>query len=289
MSPDRDPGQPVESLDPTLEARVSDVATRVLASAKYRHLEPSFVSRVARDAVSRSRAGPDAVKLTKRQLHQAFGAFVVANPAQAVRQACSIAGDDPTQLRAALAEAMRSHASSAERVAYLDDYSAMIHEWCGTPQSVVDLACGLGPLAIPWLTLAPNATYWCCDIDLALIGALWELGGILPIALAPEARDLVERPPILIADLCLMLKTVTTLEQQRPGQSAAVLARLTCAHLVVSVPSRSLGGGRRYGAGPQEQVAKLAAETDYLVVDERSLGVEHYVHLVKPGDDRGGW
>ena len=266
---------------PDREGPVDEVAGRILASSKYRHLEPTFVHRIAAESVQ---AAPDlasAAKLAKRRLHQAFGAFVVGKPVVAIRRAHAAASANPADLRAAFVAAMRTHASSAERIPYLEDYGALIHEWCGTPSSVLDLACGLGPLAIPWLSLAPAATYCCCDIDLELVAALGELDDVLPVHLTAESRDLVGDPPAGTADLCLGLKMITTLEQQGPGRGAAVLGGLASEHVVVSMPRRSLGGSRRYLSDPVAQVTTMAGAS-YDLIAERVLGAEHYMHLVRP-------
>jgi len=253
------------------------LVAKVLAGPKYRQLDPAFVARVVAEVRPNVRSDAEAVKAAKRRLHQVFGAFAGGKPAAALERAGTALAADPGD-RDALVAAMRAHASTAERVAHLDEVAALLTAWVGRPSSVIDLACGLGPLATPWLDLAPGCRYWCCDIDRALVAGLRAVAPFLPVDLTVESVDLVVRTVTEPAEVALALKVVTTLDQQRPGRSAEVLGALRCPHVVVSVPTGSLGGGRRY-ADPLDQVARLAARAGLEVVADRAVGVEHYVHL----------
>lgn len=259
------------------------VASRVLAAAKYQHLDPGFVARAAAEASRTARSEAEAVKAAKRRLHQVFGAFVVGRPAAMIRRAGAVAAaaSDPASRRDAFAAAMRTHASTAERLPFLDTVASTFADWFGQPGSVIDLACGLGPLAIPWLSLAEDADYRGCDVDADIVAALEELDAVLPVHLEVVACDLVTSTPWVDADVALLLKVVTTLEQQCPGRAAELLGELGCRDVVVSVPRRSLGGGRRYAVDPLDQVADVAAGTGYEVDHDVEIGPEHYVHLVR--------
>jgi 16S rRNA (guanine(1405)-N(7))-methyltransferase len=265
------------------EDQAAEVARRVLAARKYRRLDPALVGRFAAEAVARTRTPAAAVKHAKRKLHQAYGAFAAAPAARAVGT-CVDAVLAGTDLRDACRAAMAAHASTAERAGHLDELAATIAGWCGTPASVSDLACGLGPLAIPWLSLAPGAVYDCCDIDRDLAASLGRLGEILPVTVQARTSDLVaDPPPAPGADLVLLLKAMTTLEQQRSGATAALLARLRSPHVVVSLPAGSLGGRRAYAADAAAAVARAAAGTGYAVAATVRVGGEVVCHLTGRG------
>mgnify|MGYP003578065280 CR=1 FL=1 len=55
---------------------VEQVVSAVLAARHYRHLDPRFVTRIARDVCRHARRAKDATDETKRRLHQVFGAYV---------------------------------------------------------------------------------------------------------------------------------------------------------------------------------------------------------------------
>jgi len=260
-------------------ARAGDLARKILALPKYRSLDEALVRRVAAEAAQRVRDRGEALKYAKRKLHQGFGAFVHGSPAQSVTGFIGAAQAGAADPRPAALAAMRAHASAAERASWLEPLYDQVASWCGPAGSVADLACGLNPLAIPWMHLAPGAAYWACEIDAALVAALAGLESVLPVAVTARAVDLVAAPPACRADVALLLKTVTTLEQQRPGAAGRVLAALDCAHVIVSLPRRSLSGRREYTDDPAAAVAAAAAGSRYRLRDEAAFGNELVYHL----------
>ena len=59
---------------------------------------------------------------------------------------------------------MARHASTRERLSILDEFYPTLFGDLPPVNSVLDLACGLNPLALPWMGLAPDAVYHACDI-----------------------------------------------------------------------------------------------------------------------------
>ncbi|MGP4111339.1 hypothetical protein ACTWP5_10525 [Streptomyces sp. 4N509B] len=265
---------------------VDEMVRRVLSSAKYRELDPDFVRRVVEEALARNRDRSQALKYAKRKLHQAFGAFLTGQPARSVEAVARQVASGELELRDACLAAMRSHASSAERLPTLEPFYEQVARWCGAPASVVDLACGLNPLAVPWMRLAPGGAYWCCDVDESIVSALRGLDAVLPVRLTGATCDLVASPPSLRADVAFLLKTLTTVEQQRTGAAHGILAALDCAHVVVSLPRRSLSGRREYTDDARAVLARAVEGTRYRVADEAQLGDELLCHLVSA--DAGG-
>lgn len=267
----------------TESTAAGDIAQRVLTSAKYRNLDPQLVARVSSDAAQRFKDRNEAVKYVKRKLHQAFGAFLQGSPAQAVAGVVAAVSSGQAELRPAALSAMRAHASSAERLPWLEPFYGQIADWCGAPASVADLACGLNPLAIPWMQLAPGATYWACEIDTELVAALDGLGDLLGPQVSAQRRDLVAAPEVPQVELVLLLKTVTTLEQQSAGAAGRLLSTLECAHVVLSLPRRSLSAGRGYANDADAIVAAVAAGTRYRIVAQADFGDESLWHLTAAG------
>jgi 16S rRNA (guanine(1405)-N(7))-methyltransferase len=249
------------------------VLQQVMASAKYADLDESFVRRIAGVASDRFRSQDAAVKYARRKLHQAFGAFVTGSLGDGVR-ACASAIRAGVPVRAACLTSMRRHASTAERAAVLDGFYHQIEAWCGRPSTVADLACGLSPLAIPWLATGPDARYWCCDVDRDLIAELPALSELLGVSVVAEPRDLVRPASLPPAELVLLLKTLTTLEQQRSGAAHDLLAVLDAPRAVVSLPRASLSYRRRYADDPAELIGKATAGTRYRLAGHASFGGE---------------
>ncbi len=258
------------------------IVRQVLASAKYADLDESFVGRIAAEASARFRDQRAAVTYARRKLHQAAGAFVTGSPGDAVR-ACTGAIRAGTPVRGACLAAMRRHASTAERAALLDPFYRQIAVWCGRPSTVADLGCGLSPLAIPWLALGPDATYWCCDVNRDLTAAMPELGPVFGVTVLAEPKDLVGPAALPPAELVLLLKTLTTVEQQRTGAARDLVAALDAPRVVVSLPRGSLSSRRRYTDDPLETIGKAIAGTAYALAGKAACGAEALYLLERSG------
>lgn len=262
------------------DAVAEELARRVSATSKYRDLDATFLRRVTGEAAHRFRDRNQALKYAKRKLHQAFGAFLSGDPARAVAGVAEAVRSGRRDLKTAARAAMRAHASSAERIEWLEPLYERIAAWCGTPRSVVDLACGLNPLAIPWMALAPDATYWCCEVDSDLVAALNGLDEVMPAQITGATRDLVAAPPAVRADLALLFKTVTTLEQQRAGATRRVLAALDCRHVILTLPRRSLSGRREYtDEVPTTVIRDVVTGSGYGLSAVATFGDELVFHL----------
>lgn len=221
----------------------AEIVERVLRSSRYRDVDLALLHRLAGEELSRARSADDAVKRVKRRLHQAVGAFRGQARSSGITGAWSGDRTEPA-FRAACADALRGHASTRERVPHLNVFYAGIWAVSGVPSSVLDLGCGLGPLALPWMVLPDDATYVASDVDrrpLATVATFLELVG-QPHRV--EVRDLVAEPPTEPADVALLLKLVTTLDRQDPPAATRLLRGLDVRHAVVSFPLRSLGGRR---------------------------------------------
>ena len=244
--------------------------------ARYRDVDRALLERLAAEELPKSRNDDDAVKRVKRRLHQAVGAFRGARAADPLATSArpGPATSADAAFRAACAEAMRGHASTAERLPYLERfYAPHLGARRVSRRALLDLGCGLGPLALPWMGLPPEATYHVCDVDrrsLAVAGEFLELVG-QPHEL--HARDLVaDGGPSVAADVALLLKLVPLLDRQDPAAAARVLRAVDARHAVVSFPSRSLGGGRRgMAATYRARLEDLVADLEVAEVREASV------------------
>ena len=219
----------------------AEIVERVRRSARYRDVDQALVRRLAEEELRRARNTDDAVKRVKRRLHQAVGAFRGAARQDAL--AASWHGDlDAADFRAACAARdadPRVDARAARRIS--TSSTRAIWRRTGVPARLLDLGCGLNPLALPWMGIG-GAEVIGIDVDerpLATVRAFLELVG-QPHEVAMD--DLVASPPAVAADVTLLLKLVTTLDRQDPRAAASLLRSLRSPYAVVSFTTRSLGG-----------------------------------------------
>lgn len=253
------------------EEAIDELVAAVRASAKYAAISPELIRRVGlRELVAR-RGMKDAVKATKNKLHQVAGAFLDARPPYAAwldllrdsidREAHSTLSTQNSTFQAACLEIMRHHASTRERLPILAPLYGAIFERLLPVTSVLDLACGMNPLATPWMPLAPGARYYACDLyaDMAeFLNGFFALAGIDGSA---WACDLLTEPPEQPADLALVLKALPTLDQLAKDAGRALLRQINARHMLVSFPARSLGGRDKQMAEHYEaRFAALASE-----------------------------
>lgn len=239
-----------------------DIVERVLASRRYRDVDRALVGRLAAEEAPKARSGDEAVKRVKRRLHQAVGAYRgggLGKATAAVGSAWKGRWDEP--MRAACRRVLELHASTRERIVELDRFYAAI--WSalgGAPGSLLDLACGLNPFALPFMALPPDARYLACDSDRRVLD---EVKSFLSLVGQPHRTfvcDLAAAAPEGEADVALLLKTVPLLDRQDPSSAVRLLTGLRVGHVVLSFPRRSLGGRGGLEGSYRSRIAGLRRE-----------------------------
>jgi len=264
-------------------AEIDQLLAAVQASAHYQQVSPALIRTIGRRELRARRGLKEATKATKNALHQVYGAFLPPKPPyqrwlaqlEAAREqdvggvggaytlargdvsASTSAHVDHPAWRKACRAIMANHTSTAERIPDMAAFYAATLAGLGPLNSVLDLGCGLNPLAIPWMGLAPGASYRCCDIDAALIGFLDHAFALAGVDGHAEVRNLVAEPPRQPADLAMVLKLLPTLEAIERGAGTRLLDAVQARHLLVSFPARSLGG-RTNGLAAQHASRFLA-------------------------------
>lgn len=218
----------------------------VRSSRRYTSVADRTIQRIAAAALISANGNlGEAVKRTKRGLHEIFGAYLPTPPKYQglLRNLDSaVQAGGPDEIRAVLSGAMSSHASTRERLPILDEfYSEIFRRLPTAPRTIRDLACGLNPLTVPWMPLPDGVTYHASDIDLRLIEFLDSALTTLGIAHQAEVRDLVADADPTATDVTLLLKTVPCLESQRRNHGWELLAAINSPTVVVSFPTKTLG------------------------------------------------
>ena len=235
----------------------------ILISAKYRHISPDLVRRVGAVELAKGRKLKEAVKATKNKLHQVGGAYQAGaiDFDRALVEMAAVA-DDPDGLRQLCRELMQRHASTRERLPILDEFYSTIFAHLPPIQSLMDVACGLNPLAWPWLPVEQTIEYVAYDIYADSIGFLQQALGVMRVVNGRcQTRDIIAHPPTEPVDLVLILKTLPCLELGEKTAVSTLLDGLNGRYLLISYPVQTLGGRRKgLGATYEQQFQALAAE-----------------------------
>ena len=222
---------------------IDRIVARVLASPKYRNVCEYTVRRIASEEYGKRSTLKQAIKATKARLHQVYGAYEVKVAYDRAYQSLENAyqSGEPGSVRQVCQRLLSLHVSTRERLPILDRFYAEIFAHTGVPHAVLDLACGLNPLALPWMGLDDSIAYYAYDIDLSRVAFLNRYFALVGIEPRARGQDVICDPPAERADVALLLKSSACLERQRENSTLALLDALDVSWVVVSFPVKSLG------------------------------------------------
>jgi 16S rRNA (guanine(1405)-N(7))-methyltransferase len=224
------------------ESQLDQLVTAVRASARYRRVNPNVVANIGTRELTKRRSLKEAIKETKNTLHRIGGAYLTpamdyARWLETLRQAA--ATGDPLALRHACRAIMSHHASTRERLPILDHFYATTLAPIAPVRSVLDVASGLNPLAIPWMPLAADAAYLACDMYedmMPFIAAFMALAGVRGRVWAGDVTQSCPTEHVHVA-----LKALPCLDQIDKTAGLRLLQMINADHLLVSFPVQSLG------------------------------------------------
>jgi 16S rRNA (guanine(1405)-N(7))-methyltransferase len=229
------------------DGELEAVVAAIKGSRKYRAVGVETIRALARQAWPEHKKAKAVEKAVRRRLH-GIAAGHLGDPeypelGRALAEA--LARGDAAGERALCEEALRQHLSTRERLPYVERFYAEIFEHTGVPGTLLDLACGLGPLALPWMHLPLATRVLAYDVNeprVAMLDAWLHARGQ---AGGAEVRDIVLRPPSEPADVALLLKELHRLQRNYSGMAwVEWLAAIPARYLVVSLPAFSAHGGR---------------------------------------------
>lgn len=212
-------------------------------SAKYGQIEAGLVSRIGLEELQKGRKFKEAVKAAKNKLHQVAGAYLDEKRNYIAWAAELESAPDEQARKQVCLKLMEKHASTRERLPILEEFYGTIFGELPQINTVIDLACGFNPLALPWMSLGEQAAYHAVDIYYDMLFMIGKFLEIMPVDSAVEAFDLTGIDPIAKqADLAFLLKTIPCLEQVDKNIGPRLLEHINAKYLVVSFPVASLGG-----------------------------------------------
>ncbi len=221
---------------------VQQVVTALQQARKYAHLCPATLERTAQWACVRHADHDDALKAAKRKLHQVFASYLSGDFRKVEKLLHTVDWQRDDDVHRVAKQVLQWHTSSAERS---DALAGLYRQWwaiTGKPESLVDLGGGLHVFALPWMELPCSTRYELTEIDTRLVSLAndW-LQGLGQPGQA-HAQDLLVTRWTQPVDVALLLKVAPCLEQQQPGATLQLLRDLPAKWVIVSFPTRSLGG-----------------------------------------------
>lgn len=156
---------------------------------------------------------------------------------------------------AKVVELLNSHLSTKERVVSYEMFFDLVFTKCGKPSSVLDLACGLNPVAFYYYNSEmKNINYVCSelsDLDVQQLNYFFKNNKLSAHAMAFDlVREISELEFASVAnkgkqfDICFLLKALDTLEHQKLYVTYDIIKRINAKWIVASFPNQSMRGAR---------------------------------------------
>ena len=211
---------------------MNELFEKLSTNKKYRDVCPDTLRRVIAECEGRYKKAKDMDKAVREKLHGITSAFMNE---QEYKKAQVLAGDfRPGNLE----DLLGCHASTRERLplSAMDALYERIFEATGMPASLLDLACGINP--VYFIGKYPGMQVTGADISGQSVNIIRLCGGnALHADLLCENAIPAER-----YDVALLFKILPLLDRQQSGAADAVLGRINAEYIVVSFPTRTLGG-----------------------------------------------
>jgi 16S rRNA (guanine(1405)-N(7))-methyltransferase len=231
-----------------MDEQLEKMVKQVQDGAKYRSIHPNLIENIARNELKKGRSWKDTVKAIRNKLHQVGAAYQPQgiDYERLNSEMKSLPQDiHNPEVRRFLIQTMGNHASTRERLQILDQFYLETLSSLSPIESILDVACGLNPLALAWMPVTSSVQLTVCDIyvdQIEFLNAFFEHFNINGKA---YCCDLTQQIPQEKAQIGLVLKTIPCLEQIDKNIGSKILQDLPCQNLLVSFPAVSLSGKKK--------------------------------------------
>lgn len=257
-----------------MDERAQATLDALLSAKNLRDVCPETVRRVYLELLPRYKKPKDAEKAARTHLHQITGAFMTADAQEKARALLArwSEGDE-----SALAAALSLHASTRERLPGAAEWLRRVSPFLGENARVLDLACGLNPILLGSMGVTNVLGM---DIHLGCVRLVNEVSQARGWYTRARACDLLSEIPAEEADVALLMKLLPVLETQKTGRAAELLSGLRAPRMVVTFPTRTLGGR---GVGMEKHYTEWFERVlpAPLAIRERFTVADELVYLVE--------
>jgi hypothetical protein len=236
------------------DIQIDQLTQKLSQTRKYQRLDQEVIRQAVSRACALSQNYHEIDRKARNILHHIWSSYYSKAPnfvkysktlAQALRNAHT--------LKDCLVPILSLHSSTRERLANVDDFYTQIFKITGTPESIVDHACGLNPLMFPWMPLTPQTKYFAYDIDQKGLQFLSDTTNLLSRQGHTTPQFYFAQRNVLIsveqpAQVALFLKCFSTFEYLEPGLWLRILQRQQAQCKVVSFALKSLKQHQKHAA-----------------------------------------
>jgi len=222
------------------------VVAAIKESRKYRDTSEETIRELAAEALKQHRKPKPAIKAVRKRLHSIMAPYL-GDPDYAIainRLKEAFGSADDEQVRAVCWDILHCHLSTRERLPIMERFYSEIFHVTGRPKRILDVACGLNPLAFPWMGLEVPLDYYAYDIHEPRIQFLNQYFALQGLPQFARLQDIALRFPDEPADIAFFLKEMPRFERNYGNLGRPLLEALLVRHVVLSFPTVSSHGGR---------------------------------------------
>ena len=265
-------------MDKKDEAFITAVTEAIKQSRKYGDTSEATIRQLAEEAARQHKKPKAAIKAVRARLHSIMAPYLGDPDYAAVARQLStaFAANDQEQINQLCLASLDAHLSTRERLPIMADFYRQIFAVTGQPQSILDIACALNPLALRWMFLeggerwsvnGERLRFYGYDIHeprINFINHYFQLEGLAPLA---RVQDVAMHFPQEQADVALFLKEMPRFTRNYGDLGRPLLQALNVRWLVLSYPSISTHGGRNLTSRYRDFMHQLIAGLNWPITE----------------------
>lgn len=234
--------------NPADDTFTSDLVARLTASRKYRNL--NIPQQTIRDLVGKAmqfHVDPKEVEAVVRQKLHNLVAPYLGDPEYAELQ--DSLRDLPAELESAeikqfCLQVLNAHSSTRERITINEVFYRELFRVTGAPCTILDVACGLNPFALPWMHLQSDTRYLAYDLHQPRVDLISVFFAHVGQNASAIHQDILVDPPQVPVDVVFFFKEAHRFDQREHGCNRSFLRKLQAKYILLSLPTVSLTGHR---------------------------------------------
>ena len=224
---------------------ITSVVTTIQQKKKYSQISVDLITSIAHKELAKRNDKKAAIKATTSKLHQIGSAYFERglDYASLTAKLETLPRDKhATELKIFCQETMSLHSSARERSNILEIFFHETLQSIAPVRSILDLACGLNPLALAWIPLHKDVEYIAFDVFCDLCEFLERFFEHVQIHGKTSCTDIMRNMPDAEVQVAFLLKSLPCLEQIEKGIGEKMLENVPAKYILLSYPIHSLGG-----------------------------------------------
>lgn len=227
------------------EQEINQLTAFVHSKKKYQKMHTGLIRMIAEQECEKGRGMKKTRKAILGKLHQIGAAYFKQTPDYSAWEKWINALPDDLharETRETCIRIMQHHHSTHERQYILEDFFQTALAPIQPVGSILDLACGLNPLALPWMPIKNEVQYYGCDIFEDMMQFLNGFADHFGFHGNFHTCNILDLDDSKSVDVAFLLKTLPCLEQVQKGFAPHLLEKIPAKHILISYPVSSLSG-----------------------------------------------